>query len=259
MLGELLGLDESPPVSLAHASRGKPAVLVIDQVDCVSATSGRHEEFFDTLASLLDEVEGLRIRTRIHVILACRKFDYEHDHRLKRLLPKDQQPIELEEFSDKEVQQVIGRDGGDWTKLSTRQQNLLGLPQNLSLFVNAGLAQITVGFSTQKDLFDAYWTAKQKAVSKGKPEFSKVWLPAIKAITEAMSSRQELSLPASARNLHPIVDRLECRQLRGGCSENAVVETFVSIERGPSSAHYKKWPENGRKSHHLTNSPFATL
>jgi hypothetical protein len=210
LLGEGLGLGESPPISLLHAAGDKPVVLIIDQIDCVSTTSGRREDFFDTLAALTDEISALMHRSKIHLVLACRKFDYEHDHRIKRLLPTDQPPIELGEFSDSEVQKVVASEGGDWTKLNARQQALLRLPQNLSLFVDAGVSQRSSRFATQKDLFDAYWRAKRRAVSEGRPDFEKLWLPAIKVMSESMSGRQELSLPASELDDFPsaFLDRM---------------------------------------------------
>jgi hypothetical protein len=85
LLGEELGIGESPALVLAEAFRAPPVVLVIDQLDCVSSSSGRHPDFFDTIAALRSDVLGLRPRHTIHLLLACRKFDFEHDYRLKQL------------------------------------------------------------------------------------------------------------------------------------------------------------------------------
>jgi hypothetical protein len=98
-LGNQMGLTESPALVLARAYPGQAVVLLIDQLDFVSAASGRHPDFFDALAALVEEVHGLRSAQVIHLVLACREFDYEHDHLFRSLLPKDEKPIKLDPFS----------------------------------------------------------------------------------------------------------------------------------------------------------------
>lgn len=209
-LGEKLELGESPALVLADNYPGRSAALVVDQVDCVSATSGRHPDFFDTVAALRDEVLGLRSRARIHLVMACRKFDFEHDHRLKQLLPKDQNPIQLAEFTADEVQAVLAREGGDLSKLTPHQQAMLRLPQNLALYVGAGLARTQNRFTTAKELCDAYWDAKRKAVAAQRPEFDDHWLPAVSQLVTTMSERQELSVPVATMDSFPpeFLDRM---------------------------------------------------
>ena len=203
LLGEKLGFAESPALVLSDAFPNQPVVLVIDQLDCVSTSSGRHPDFFDTVAALRNELLGLRSQRQIHLVLACRKFDFEHDHRLKQLTTKNQPPLELGEFSAEEVKAVIQREGGEFTKLTLQQQTMLRLPQNLSLFVDAHLARTENPFSTPKELCDAYWTEKRKAVSAQRTEVGRQWLPAIQRLASSMSARQELSVPASVMDDFP--------------------------------------------------------
>ena len=214
LLGETLGLGESPAFVLSEAFAGQSVALVIDQLDCVSSSSGRHPDFFDTLAALRSEVLGLRPRCKIHLIMACRQFDFEHDHRLKQLAMPDHPPILLGEFTDDEVKSVIQQEGGDYSKLAPRQQAMLRLPQNLSLFVDAGLAQTECSFSTPKELCDAYWITKRKAVSALRPEFAKHWVPAIQLLTNTMSERQELSVLKTVMDDFP-PEFLECMASEG--------------------------------------------
>ena len=210
LLGEKLGLGESPALVLSEAFADQPVVLVIDQLDCVSTTSGRHSGFFDTIAALRAEVLGLRLRQYIHLVFACRKFDFEHDHRLKQIASSDQPLIELGEFSLEEVTAVLQQEGGDASRLTPRQQAMLRLPQNLSLFVAAGLARTENRFSTPKELCDAYWNEKRKAVSAQQPEFSGHWMPVIQCLARTMSDRQELSVPESVMDAYPpeFLDRM---------------------------------------------------
>src|SRR6185295_15216813 len=154
-------LAESPALAIAHSYPGQPIALVIDQLDCVSATSGRHPDFFDTVASLVDEVRGLRGRQLIHLVLACRKFDLDNDHRFRVLTKKEEPIVPVPSLTAKDVDHVLRSVGGDPGRLTTGQRKLLELPQNLSLFVDSALANdLSPTFVSQKGLFDLYWEAK---------------------------------------------------------------------------------------------------
>ncbi|HRI15740.1 MAG TPA: hypothetical protein PLX89_22310 [Verrucomicrobiota bacterium] len=106
-------------------------------------------------------------------------------------------------FTDDEVKAVLANEGGDASKLTSRQRSMLQLPQNLSLFVDAGLARSENRFNTPKELCDACWTTKRKAVAAQRLEFDAHWQPAIKLLAAALSARQELSAPASVMDAFP--------------------------------------------------------
>jgi len=195
-LGQRLHLLESPAIVLSQCYPDRPVALVIDQVDYVSATSGRHPDFFEVIAALAEEVRGLRTSRQIHLVMACRQFDFDNDSRIRRLLPPNVKPTPIGSLSDAEVKKVITADGGDPSRLSAKQIELLRLPQNLSLFVESGLAQEKKpSFVTQKELLDTYWEAKRRAVSERRPEDSTQWNPVLAKLTEEMSKREELSVP----------------------------------------------------------------
>ena len=107
-LGEYFGLEESPTLVLKTAaeSLSRDAVLIIDQLDAVSTTSGRSSDFFDVVVDLLDEVRGFRNNVKFHVVVVCRKFDWENDHRLRRPLGKDPAEVSVPDFSMDEVKSV---------------------------------------------------------------------------------------------------------------------------------------------------------
>ena len=62
-LGHYLGLEESPVLVLAAAveATGRPAVLIIDQLDAVSTVSGRSSAAFDLVEQLLHEARECAI------------------------------------------------------------------------------------------------------------------------------------------------------------------------------------------------------
>lgn len=195
-LGTEMGLPESPALVLVRAFPGQKVALVVDQLDYVSTTSGRHPDFFDTLAALIEEVRGLRANVEIHLILACRQFDFEHDARLRALLPKGESPCALGSLTETEVRAVLAAEGGDVSRLTSRQVQLLQLPQNLALFVESGLVEAgRANFVSQKELFDAYWHTKRSALAAAWPAEANQWMPIIETLVGDMNEAQEISVP----------------------------------------------------------------
>jgi len=107
-LGGEIDLPDSPVLSLTRCYPNRTVVLVVDQLDFVSTTSGRNPDFFDTLSALCDEVRGLRQFQTIHLVLACREFDFNHDHRFRQCLEKDKKPVVVNKFTVEEVKKTIG-------------------------------------------------------------------------------------------------------------------------------------------------------
>ncbi len=203
-LGKALGLPESPAVVLSQCYPGQAVALVIDQLDFVSATSGRHPDFFEVVAALADEVRGLRGARQIHLVMACREFDFKNDNRIRRLLPPNESPITIGLLSDVEVRSVLIAAGGDPGRLSAKQLELLHLPQNLALFVESGLAsEQQPAFVTHKELLDAYWDCKRREVSRRRPEEAGRWTQVLWKLTNEMSEREELSVPKSRMDEFP--------------------------------------------------------
>ncbi len=196
-LGKCLGLTKSPALVLKTAAEAlsQDAVLVIDQLDAVSTTSGRSAEVFEVVEDLLDEVQDLRNSVKIHIVVVCRKFDWENDHRLRRPLGKDCVEVPVTDFLMKEVKSVL-QDGGFKAELfATRQLELLRLPQNLSLFLETNYDPGSrPTFFTQKDLFNRYWKEKYRAVNRRIDSPSDHWTDVIQVLCDKMTQSQQLSV-----------------------------------------------------------------
>ena len=196
-LGKQLGLEESPTLVLAAAaeSQSREAVLVIDQLDAVSTTSGRSSNFFDVVEDLLDEARGLRNGVKFHVVVVCREFDWENDHHLRRLLVKDHANVSVEDFSLDEVKSMLRGSGFDDNLFDAKQLELLRLPQNLSLFLDTNYdPNSRPPFFSQKDLFDSYWKAKRQAVKDRTNSSSDDWMDVIQVLCNKMTESQQLSV-----------------------------------------------------------------
>ena len=206
-LGGHLGLEESPVLVLAAAAEaaGCPGVLIVDQLDAVSTVSGRTSGMFDLVERLLHEARGTRARAAIHTIVVCREFDWQHDPRLRQLMPRSNKQsqhderIEVTELTAAEVETVLRGEGFDPALFHKRQLELLRLPRNLSLFLEAGFDMSRPpAFGTAKDLFDRYWTEKRRSVAERTIPSPDQWLEVMQTLCGAMTDAQQLSVPREA-------------------------------------------------------------
>lgn len=196
-LGEQLGLEESPAFVLAAAAESiaGEAVLVIDQLDAVSTTSGRSADFFEVVEDLLSEVRSFRARVKFHVVVVCREFDWKNDHRLRPLLPENAPNIAVTDFSLDEVKFALATSGFNTALFGAKQLELLCLPQNLALFLDAHYdPQSRPMFSSPKELFDQYWREKRRRVNDRANPLSDDWSGVIQVLCDEMTTTQQLSV-----------------------------------------------------------------
>ena len=171
------------------------AILIVDQLDFVSTTSGRNSSFFDVVEVLLIEVRGRRNKIKIHTVVVCREFDLNNDHRLRRLLAKDHVHISATDFSPDEVKSVIAGSGFKTDLLDAKQLELLRLPQNLSLFLDTSYdLNLKPKFSSKNELFDHYWNEKRQAVNNRVFPSTDYWNDVIQMLCDEMTESQELSV-----------------------------------------------------------------
>ena len=196
-LGEYLGLEESPGFVLAKASEAMSgeAVLIVDQLDAVSTTSGRNSSFFDVIEDLLIEVRDWRNKIKINIVMVCREFYWNNDHRLRRLLTKEYAHTPVTDFSPDEVKSVIETGRFEIEQFNKRQLDLLCLPQNLDLFLDPNDdPDSQPKFSSTKELFDHYWEKKRRAVNNRAFPSPDYWSDVIQLMCDEMTVSQQLSV-----------------------------------------------------------------
>ena len=203
-LGACLGLEESPALVLATAAEAKSteAILVIDQLDAVSTTSGRRSDFFDLVEDLLSEVRDCRGRVRFHVVVVCRTFDWENDHRLRHLLTKGAAQISVTDFSLDETKNVLITSGFKTNLFDARQLELLRLPQNLALFLDTHDPDSQPTFSSPNELFGLYWEEKRRKVNERAAPSPDHWNNVIQVLCKKLTESQQLSV--SRERLDPL-------------------------------------------------------
>ena len=195
-LGRRLDLEESPILVLAAAAEaaGRPAVLIVDQLDAVSTVSGRTSGAFDLVEQLVHEARGAEPAT-IHVVVVCREFDWQNDSRLRRLLPDSHAQVDVTQFTNNEVKRILNDAGFQAEAFRDRQLKILALPQNLSIFLEADFdPSATPTFVTATDIFDRYWDFKRAAVEERFPDAGGHWTAVMNALCDEMTASQQLSV-----------------------------------------------------------------
>jgi hypothetical protein len=189
LASDVLSLHTSPVAVLAGLANGSNCVLVIDQLDAVSLASGRRTEVWTLFERILAEADGY---PNLRVIVACRAFDLEHDHRMRSLKVKSSafQVVEIGSFDAKTVDAILGD-----RKVHPKLKPLLVVPLHLAMFLSLATVE-SEGLETRDQLFAAFWANKQRATSQrlgrncnftGVVDWLASWL----------SDHQELSAPAN--------------------------------------------------------------
>jgi hypothetical protein len=190
-LGRQLGLETSPAVALALAAENRDAYLVIDQLDAVSLASGRMPENFDVVMDLIGEalsVAGLR------VILACREFDIENDHRIRALARRsDITQVTVGSLSTEAVDLAVASMGLDPIQLGASQRTLFQTPLHLVLLQTLATQDDALAFQSKGSLFEAFWERKRQTACarRNGVRFNDV----LSRVANAASDRQVLSVP----------------------------------------------------------------
>ena len=194
-VGDQIGLPGSPANVLAAVAQGRHCVLVIDQLDALSLASGRNTELFDCVYEIIQQAQA---HPNMRILLACRKFDLDNDHRLRRLTDSDgvAETVAVERLAHETVREVVARFGLDANSLNSRQLDLLSIPLHLKLLTElVADAEIrALNFETSQDLYARFWQYKQEVIEKrlGRPV---QWTQVIYALCDHMHERQTLSTP----------------------------------------------------------------
>lgn len=197
-VGAQLGLPESPAIVLKSIAQGQACVLIIDQLDWVSEASGRYPSFFDCILEIIDQALNY---PEMRILLACRKFDLDNDHRFKSLLGENgiAENVQIGRLDHETIKNFIKNNLKlDVNRLNKKQLDLLSIPLHLNL-----LAEISqdkeleaIDFKTTKDLYDKFWDKKAKDLHQ-RQEDSYKWVEIVFSLSNYMSNHQTLTAPTS--------------------------------------------------------------
>jgi hypothetical protein len=157
--GQHLEFPESP-VKCLHAVVGERlGVLLIDQLDALRWTPQHDPSAWTVFERLV--TEAVRLSPTLHVVVACRTFDLEHDPQIRPWREQENIKAILDrvlvgDFPADYAQEVVEQAGGCWAALNPKQQQLLERPQCLYLWTNLP-NDARSAFRTATDLMRAFW------------------------------------------------------------------------------------------------------
>jgi hypothetical protein len=153
---ESIGFGGPPGRILGRAAAGELAVLVVDQLDALSAQSGRGEPVLDGVRETLEQARAI---PNVRVLAACRSHDLKYDRRLRRLLT-----VEPAIGDDENPESLVEIHVGDLSPEQVRQAvSQLGLPEEIppplvtllrNVFNLSLLADVVDDASTRGELGD---------------------------------------------------------------------------------------------------------
>jgi hypothetical protein len=201
-LGRQLGLDMSPAAALKLAAGDSPAYLVIDQLDAVSLASGRMPENFDAVADLIAEAALL---PQIGVVLACRGFDVENDHRIRTLTSRRHPAtVEVRPLTDAEVNDAVDGMGLNCEELTPEQRNLLRSPLHLVLLASIASQPDALSFYSSGSLFASFWERKRQTARMRAADVR--FTAVVEKVANTASDQQSLAVPLSALDEDELID-----------------------------------------------------
>jgi len=164
--GADLDLPDSPARCLAAAAGGRPAVLILDQLDALRWTSAHSADALDVCKALVREAQVLcGVEKRVSVILSCRTFDLEHDPEIKGWLGGGEQKqvckIEVKPLSDAVVKGLVGQPYED---LRDRGKEILRSPQYLAIWVELSKSGPVPPFQSAAQLMREFWQDRRRVL-----------------------------------------------------------------------------------------------
>jgi hypothetical protein len=191
---------------LSRVAAGRPALLVLDQVDAFGAGSGRNPARLEAVTEALRDARALGIK----VMIACRAFDLEMDDRLAALAgitrarqePDGHHVERLGPRPDSDVDNALRAAAIESVALTASLRTLLSTPLHLHMLVTLrerGQLDLA-GISTRLQLFDKFHAA---ACSEGETRQPSAPVTVVSdRLAVILSDRQELSVAAARLGDH---------------------------------------------------------
>jgi hypothetical protein len=205
-LGRDAGYPGPPARVTALAAAGRPAVLLVDQLDAVSLTGGQDQRLVDALEEVFAQA---RATAALRLLVACRSFDLAHDRRLRQLLTREVATADGEDhrqrglrevlvgaLSDAQVDEALTALGVPRSGMPDALRHLLRNAFNLGLFatlVAEGGFTDYAGLHTRFDLLREFEKVKRNAMRRR--GLSDAYMPAVRQLAAHLSSHGRLWAP----------------------------------------------------------------
>lgn len=191
-LGHRMGLTESPSVLLAGVADGRPALLVVDQLDAVSTYSGRMSDNFTSVTEAISEAERM---DNLKVMLVVRTADLDADPRMVSLLRREEQ-VERHTVGVLDVDDIkahLARHDMPVPASATTLE-LLRTPLHFSVFTRLDDRSRAEQYRTLQDLYQEYTAQVRRNIEQQVGDLD--WVSITAAIVTHMSRNEVLTAPA---------------------------------------------------------------
>lgn len=183
-LRERLGLSDRPSTLLTRLAELRPTYLLIDQLD---ALAGYLDLRTGRLNMLLNVVRRLGRTDNIHIVLSARKFEFEHDVRL-RSIAADSLQLELPAWS--QVLVLLEGKGIAAAGWPDDAQEVLRSPQALATYLQLDESVRSESLASYQAMLDRLW--EERVLSgPGGAKRSKFAM----ALADMMAEQESLWLP----------------------------------------------------------------
>ncbi len=151
--------------SIIEVSKNSDKVVVlIDQLDALSQYLSSNRDYVNTYIQL---IESLKNRNNIRVIASIREYDLNYDFSFHTY--KDNRRIQVNELSDKDVENILSRLGLTKQDLTITLFSLLKNPNNLDVFCRIYNKETKISeIKTLQDLYTELWIqlSQNKSIEK---------------------------------------------------------------------------------------------
>lgn len=180
--------------SFYRANEGKELVVIIDQIDSVSAASGRNDNLLALVESFIKDVLKIRTAQKAHLILGTRGFDLKNDPRLRTLLSDKAKEITLSALSSSDVRNILTQKNINHSSFTDTEISILSSFQNIKMALKVLSAPGDLSLVNQNGLFSAYWKSCFQAISATWKSSEKDIREALRKIVSLMEGKCLLSL-----------------------------------------------------------------
>ena len=181
-LQEYLQLSYPIHDSLIKCDNGKTPVLIIDQLDALSALVDLHSERLNVLLNLIQDVSNAE---NVHIISSCRWFEYQYDVRLKGF-SGEMVDLSLPAWSD--VEAVLKDADFTINNLSRETKDVCSIPLHLKILLE--LKSKDADVKIPESLYSLLENIWQQRVLVGANMSKKIKL--IELVSNKMSVDEEL-------------------------------------------------------------------
>ena len=197
--GARLGLPASPAACLAAAADGRPAVLVLDQVDAIRWTAAHSAYAWETCENVISSALSQR---NLRVVVVCRTFDLEDSPQIGTWRKRaEARELQIGPLEDAQVDAIVDACHVNPSTLESRQREILRSPQGIYLWKSLYDSESRPpAFRSMTDLTRAFWVMTRRKLTELKPGEYDL---ALDALVEHMDRRGVLHAPRTVVSRWP--------------------------------------------------------